>query len=91
MNGSQNQHRIAGINFRNQGGEIILLDAVGGVLPLTGITGKASADILLADIEAGYFSLVFQLFSDTGFQCIAGNRAITENVFCGFSAIQRDS
>jgi len=56
-----------------------------------GITGKASADILLADVEAGYFSLVFQLFSDTGFQRIAGNRAITENVFCGFSAIQRDS
>ena len=66
----KDQHGVTGIDLRNQGCEIILLDAVGGVLALTAIAGKTYANVLLTDVKGGDFRLALKLLCDTGLQRI---------------------
>ena len=70
MHRRKDQHGVTGIDLRNQGCEIILLDAVGGVLALTAIAGKTYTDVFLTNIECGDFRLALKLLCDAGLQRI---------------------
>ena len=68
VHGGKDQHGITGIDLRDQGGEIILLDAVGGMLALATVAGKTYTDVFLTNIECGDFCFALKLLCDAGLQ-----------------------
>ena len=70
MHRREDQHGVAGVDLRDQRGEIILLDAVRRMLALAAVAGKTYAHVLFPDAERGDLRLAVQLRDDALFQRI---------------------
>ena len=61
MHRREDQHGVAGVDLRDQRGEIILLDAVRRMLALAAVAGKTCPHVLFPDAEGRDIGLPFQL------------------------------
>ena len=70
MDRSQDQHRIAGVDLRDQGCEIVLLYAVGRMGPLAPVAGETYPNIFFPDVECDDLGLALKLLRNPSLQRI---------------------